>query len=371
LKAVKATPLLVPMEVRRSQQVAWLARDGTVVEAGDVVVRFDPYDAEREAADGRADLAAARSRMDKAKADGGKSKRSLSIDQALAIDERDRARTFELTDAELYSRNQIVESALDRALSERKTDVVGRKIEVSERLSRADLALGRVEADKATLKLTQAEQSLRALTIATPHDGLLVLERKWTGELLQAGETLWPGQKIAEIPDLATLEVRAWALEADAAGLQPGLAARVAIEGRPGVEYRATVARVQPVARPKERGSPVKYFETVLALERTDPEIMRPGQKVEASIVLEEAADVVAIPRGALFEKDGRRVVFKEDHGRFLPTEVTVGRNSVSRVVIEKGLAPGDRIALRDPTETASRLAGGRDAGPSSGPAKP
>src|SRR5262245_7375479 len=124
LKAVKATPILVPLEVRRSQQVAWLAKDGTVVKAGDVVVRFDAYDAEREAADGRADLAAARSRMDKAKADGGKSKRTLSIDQALALDERDRARTFELKDAELYSRNQIVESALDRELSERKTDVV-------------------------------------------------------------------------------------------------------------------------------------------------------------------------------------------------------------------------------------------------------
>jgi hypothetical protein len=32
---------------------------------------------------------------------------------------------------------------------------------------------------------------------------------------------------------------------------------------------------------------------------------------------------------------------------------VAVSRNSISRVVVEKGLAPGDRIALRDPTAVA------------------
>jgi hypothetical protein len=45
--------------------------------------------------------------------------------------------------------------------------------------------------------------------------------------------------------------------------------------------------------------------------------------------------------------------VVEEGVGRFAgcaPVEVTVSRNSISRVVVEKGLAPGDRVALRDPT---------------------
>jgi multidrug efflux pump subunit AcrA (membrane-fusion protein) len=96
---------------------------------------------------------------------------------------------------------------------------------------------------------------------------------------------------------------------------------------------------------------------------------MKPGQRVKAVIELEAADGVIAIPRGALFEKDGKRVVYRGDGGGFVPVEVTVGRNSVSRVVVEKGLRDGDRIALRDPLrkETTSGTSGAAP-GPAEGP---
>jgi multidrug efflux pump subunit AcrA (membrane-fusion protein) len=76
---------------------------------------------------------------------------------------------------------------------------------------------------------------------------------------------------------------------------------------------------------------------------------------------LEEVEDVLAIPRGALFEKDGERVVYRREGGRYLPVPVTVGRQSISRVVIADGLEAGDRIALRDPSQKASRVFGGEE----------
>ena len=82
---------------------------------------------------------------------------------------------------------------------------------------------------------------------------------------------------------------------------------------------------------------------------------MRPGQQVRALIRLEEVKGVLSVPRGALFEKDGKRVVYRKDAtGGSSPVEVEVGRNSLSRIVVTKGLAPGDRVALRDPTRDAN-----------------
>ena len=72
LKAVKATPILVPPESGRQQKVAFLTKDGAFVKAGETVVEFDPYDAEREAADGKADLVAAQAKIEKARAEGSK-----------------------------------------------------------------------------------------------------------------------------------------------------------------------------------------------------------------------------------------------------------------------------------------------------------
>jgi multidrug efflux pump subunit AcrA (membrane-fusion protein) len=85
---------------------------------------------------------------------------------------------------------------------------------------------------------------------------------------------------------------------------------------------------------------------------------MKPGQAVKAVLSLEDVKDAVSVPRGAVFEKDGKRVVYKLDGGRFAPVEVTLGHSSLARVVIEKGLSAGDRIALRDPTRETEVLDG-------------
>jgi multidrug resistance efflux pump len=369
LKAVKATPIVVPVETGRSQKVAALARDGSLLKAGDLVVEFDPWDADREAADGKADLSSAQARIEKTRADGGKTARSLALDRDVAQEQLKRAQTFLLTDDRLFSRNAVIESALDRDLFAKKADVAERKLSRSGRLSAAESALGEIAAGKARTSIANAEKSLRALRIVAPHDGLLVLERKWTGEPPFVGDSLWPGQKVAEIPDLSQLEAKVFVLEADAAGLKPGLSARLAIEGRPGADFAASVVRVDPLAKPRDRQSPVKYFETVLALEKPDPSSMRPGERVRAVIRLEEADGVVAIPRGALFEKDGKRVVYRRENGGFTPVEVKVGRNSVSRIVVESGLRPGDRVALRDPTlKTATPAGAGAAAAPADAP---
>jgi HlyD family secretion protein len=350
LKAVTATPVIVPLESGRAQKVAFLAKDGAHLAKGETVVEFDPYDAQKEAADGQADLTAARAKIDKAMAEGAKNQRSLGLDRDVAKEELDRAETFKLTDEGLFSRHEIIESQLDRDLFAARADVAGRKLDASGKLSSAERQLGEIDASKARLKVEVAEKGLRSLRIVAPHDGLLVLQRNWRGEVPFVGDTMWPGQKIAELPDLSQLEARVFVLEADGAGLKAGLPARLSIEGRPGEEHEATVTKVEPLAKTRDYQSPVKYFEATLSLARTDPSFMKPGQKVRAVVRLEEAEGVLAVPRGAVFEKDGKRVVYRKEGGRFVPVEITIGRQSISRVVLDSGLAPGDVIALRDPT---------------------
>lgn len=365
LKAVKATPILVPPESGRQQKVAFLVKDGAFVKAGETVVEFDPYDAEREAADGKADLTAAQAKIDKARAEGAKNEASLGLDKDVAREQLDSAQTFKLTDESLYSRHQIIESQLDRELFKAKADVAEKKLQASGKLSSAERALGEIDAGKAQLKVQIAEKGLRSLRIQAPHDGLLVLERNWRGEVPSVGDTLWPGQKVAEVPDLTKLEAKVFVLEADGAGLKEGQPARFSIEGRPGQEYAATVSRVEPLAKTRDWQSPVKYFEATLSLAK-DPGDLKPGQKVRAVVRLDEADGVLAIPRGALFEKDGKRVVYRRAASGFEAVEVTTERQSVSHLVVGRGLAAGDVIALRDPGKPRSQSSA--PAGAASGP---
>ncbi len=332
LKAVRATPIVAPVESGRPQKRAFLAKDGAVVEEGETVAEFDPYDAEKEEADGRDDLTAAQAKLARAEAEATKNQRSHVLDRDVAKAGLDRSSTFQLTDAYLYARHAIVESQLDKDLYAARADVAGRKLEASDDLGAVERELGRIDEGKAQLKLDIDEKTLRSLRITAPHDGILVLARNWRGEAPFVGDTLWPGQKVAEIPDLSELE-------ADGAGLKSGLP-----------------ARVEPLAKPRDRRSPVRYFEVTLSLTKTDPETMKPGQRVRAMIRLEEVEDVLSIPRGALFEKDDERIVYRREGGRYVPVPVTVGRQSISRLVVTDGLQVGDRIALRDPSLKASHV---------------
>jgi multidrug resistance efflux pump len=363
LRATQTTPVTASVESYRAQKIASLAADGSRVKAGEVVVRFDPYDAEKEAADGRSDAGSASAKLVRATTEGERTDRGRVLDRDLAREDLKRAQEFVLTDEGIFSRNQRIESEIDRDLQQQHVETTTALVGAGGRLVASDKALADIEKQKAALRVHQATQSLGALQVTAPHDGLFVHVRDWRGDPPRVGQTFYPGQKIGEIPDLSTLEALVWVLESDASELKTGVGGTLAIEGKSGSTTDATVTRVEAIARPRQTESPVKYFETTLSLARTDPSAT-PGQFVKATLRIEERADVIAIPRGALFDRDGQRVVYRSRGGGFEPVNVVVGANSISRVVVLKGLSPGDRIALRDPLRGASTAASPQAARP-------
>lgn len=182
-----------------------------------------------------------------------------------------------------------------------------------------------------------------------PHDGILVLTRNWRGEVPRVGQSVWRGEPIGEIPDLAAMKADVFVLEADAGGLAVGAKAMLTVESHPEKEIPATVTRVDGLARPRQRGNPVQYFGATVELSATDPSFMKPGQRVQARIVLDERDGVLSVPRQAVVEEKGKKLVFRRKRGRFEPVEVETGAFAPGRVEIRKGIAAGDEVALVDP----------------------
>ena len=143
----------------------------------------------------------------------------------------------------------------------------------------------------------------------------------------------------------------------DAGGLAVGVPARVVVESRPDRDFAATVDAVDALAKPRVSWVPVQYFGVTLALERTDPGVMKPGQRVRAVLTLDGRKDAIAVPREAVFEKDGKKIVHRRSGWGFEPVEVVLGPVAIGRVVIDKGLSPGDVVALRDPERPAGAAA--------------
>src|SRR6185295_14436074 len=138
-------------------------------------------------------------------------------------------------------------------------------------------------------------------------------------------------------------------LEADAAGLAVNQKAVISLQARPDVKYSGKVTQVDKLARPRMRGVPVQYFGVTVTLDRTDAAVMKPGTRVRAVLELENLANAFTIPRQAMFDKEGKKIVYRRRGSRFEPVEIAIASSSAGRVVVTKGLNNGDQLALTDP----------------------
>lgn len=336
-----------------------------MVEEGDVIARFDATEMEERLEDGRADLRSAELETRKSEIQSTIRVSELETGLKLAELELDHAERFRKADDVVYSRQDIIESQIDEKLAGQRVEHAASSQDRQQELSRTDLELLAIKKRKAQLTIDQAAQGLQALEVRAPHAGLLTLERGWDGESLQVGSEIWRGQPIGEIPDLSKMEAEVFVLEADAGGLEVGKPAKVIVESDPDTVHPATIRRVDAIAKPRSRRSPVQYFGVTLELEMTDPEVMKPGQRVRATLLLAELDAAVVVPRQTVVQRDGKRQVFVREGDGFVPREVEIGASSMGLVEVTTGLEEGEVIALRPPDEdgdsedqkTASALA--------------
>lgn len=357
LKPVNATQLGVPQSATAPMKIAWIEEDGALLKKGDVVIRFDEEEFRNLLLTGREDRSTASNKLTKAGAESSATRKNLGRDARLAQSELEAAQRFQFDDAEIFSRFARIEADVDADLAAHRKRNAQEVLGVRDNLARVERELLAIEDRKAGMKIRQAEEGLQALQVVAPHDGILVLQRYGGGEMPRLGDTMWRGQPIGEIPELSSMQAEVFVLEADAAGLAAGQKATLFLEADATKKFTGKIKSVDKVARPRIPRQPVQYFGVTVELDRTDPKLMKPGARVRAVLEVENQAGAVAIPRQALFEKEGKKLVYRKKGDRFEGVDVTIGSSSAGRVVVTKGLGKGDEIALEDPTADGTREA--------------
>jgi HlyD family secretion protein len=88
--------------------------------------------------------------------------------------------------------------------------------------------------------------------------------------------------------------------------------------------------------------------------------LLRPGLLSDVEIEVEKLPNVIHVPAQAVFEKDGKKIVYvKRANGKFDSRPVKLVKQSESMMVIESGVEAGEIVAMADPT--ADRKKGGSE----------
>ena len=371
-------------KVRGHNTVTWVIPSGSVVKAGDELVRLDTkvieetvseqktkvFEATATLKETEADLAVAQIQLD-AYLDGryrGELKaaqNNLSIAKSnlqsaltMLIKSRDLFNKGFITNLEFEGNELTVTQArLQLNVCETELDVLERytrEMNMKGMEGNVTYRTGKLKADQSGLKMTisrrdRAIAELAECVVVAERDGLVIYPTaaawKDTPDITE-GATVAKEQILLIMPNLQKMQIKVGIHESVIGRMAPGLQARITLPTR---TVDSKVSSVATITRPAGwwTGNVVKY-DTIIEL---PPERgLKPGMSAEVEIVLARHEDVLTVPVAAVVESDAGSFCWLKTSDGVQRRPLQLGDNNDSFVIVTAGLKEGDQVILNPAT---------------------
>lgn len=336
-------------------QILRLCKDGAMVRKGDIVVEFDPTNLQRSVDQYRSTLKQLDAQIARIKAQQLLKDEQSLTDKMMAAFGVERAK-LDASRGEVVAAVENEKSQMALGKAEMKMREVSQQIASNLVGAEADLAGILRKREKANLDLEQAQRNMAALKLAAPTDGLIMLQPNTrarasgtsTTPIFKEGDRAYAGASIAELPDLSTVMMIVNVDEADRGKLENDQTVTVKVDAVPDKELEGRVGSISTLAR-LDFATASRRFETTILLAQPDPRL-RPGMSATARVAVLRLRDSILIPLEGVFEKKARAVAYVLNKDRFEERILEVARRGEGTAMVVRGLKPGERIALKDPT---------------------
>lgn len=363
--------LMVEVKSRASGEIIELpVEPGTVVRAGDLLVRLDPVDEDRNVEEARVAAAAAEARVSQARA-------ALASARASAEEAREKLARR----ASAHASGLISDEDLRAART--AAEVASRSVEQRE----ADLLSAQSDLTRARLAIDEAVRRREETVIRAPTDGTVLAVHVDRGSIIASGiSNVGGGTPLLTLADLSRLLVTVKLDEAQIGMVRKGQEARIRVDAHPEITFRGVVERVSPLG--VTEANIVTFDVRVLVTDRRAG-LLRPGMSTDVEIVTDHLENVLLLPSSALrriprgrnetegpgaFRRAGRDTgpheMLTDTAPRRAPRTralvelvggdtrtVVAGASNGNMVVIEEGLEEGAEVVVR---QNASRTGGTR-----------
>jgi HlyD family secretion protein len=386
LKPIQSITYRSPLAGRETEIVE-LVGEGTRVREGDLLVRFDTTDLERDIA--RAKQEVAQARMDLVVAEIERKEAEAAVkgvaegEGALAVEEAktrlqlaekkvDRLREEHdqlkplldngfITREELKKTvDELEQAEEDLALAKKRADVViGLNHPRDTQHAALQLAQRESQLENTRIRALEADARLQLLLAQLEHcrvvarrPGLVVYEEFLNANprrKVRVGDRVSASQGVITIPEVNRMLLEASVSEAEVHRVHAGQAASIRVEAFPGEMVSGTVSRVGTLARASaDRPFDEKRFDLIIDVAPTDLEL-RPEMTARGDITVGTRANVLLAPVNAVFDDKGVTVVHVRRGGAVETRAVRVGEGNDTAAEILSGVAEGDELLLTAP----------------------
>jgi len=370
----------------REVEIVELAPEGTRVGVGDLVVRLDSTELQREVEKTRQDIrqseldlqVAQIEREDAVAADRGLAEGdgALSVEEArtrLQLMER-RAerlrREYEqlkpLLAKGFITRDELGRSAdaidqveqelvLERRRNQilvgltRPRDTQHAKLQLAQRESQLENA--RTKVGEARNRLGVLTQQIEDCRIYARRPGLVVYEDFLNASptrKIRVGDRVGASQGLVTIPEVNRMVLETSVIEGDMHRLRVGQAAVIRVEAFPDLRLSGRVARLGALAHAApDRPPEDKRFDLSVELDPSSADL-RPEMSGRAEIVVGTRRDVLLMPINAVFEQQGGYVAHVARGSAIETRELELGESNELEIEVLAGVREGERVMLTD-----------------------
>ena len=211
-------------------------------------------------------------------------------------------------------------------------------------------------------RLARLEKQRTYCVLRAPQDGLVVHANdpnssSSDGPQIQEGANIRQHQTVLRLPNLDQMQVRALVHESQLFQMHPGLKARIRIQDREYTGFIETLAN-QP-ERTRRSQSHIKYFAATVRIEQS-PENLRPGQTAETEILLAHRNDVLTAPLTAVVQQGDAVFAWVQNGDSTERRAVKLGAVNEKLAEISSGLHEGDSLVSNPREHLAEVFAGDR-----------
>ncbi len=207
----------------------------------------------------------------------------------------------------------------------------------AETLRPFETALADAQLEWERSRLTQDRSRL-----ITPISGVVLrLARDEQNRPLADGQLVMQGSELAQVAPTSSLVADVDLIGQDLSRVSERLKARIRHSAWGETRFDGTVLRLAPSLDPTTR-----TLRAEVAVENPRGEL-RPGMFVEVTIIAERRIGVAVVPREAVTERGGRKVVFVLEGQKVSRRDVALGLGDDDVVEIRQGLEPGERVVVR------------------------
>jgi HlyD family secretion protein len=363
IRPVRSVVLSAPMQAG-DLQIVRLVKNGSKVNAGDLVIEFDGTSLRRQETDRKAELKQIEAELEQRRAQVRMAeeasatnlmKARFDVNRAkLDVVERDFVASIDIERAKL-----ALSDADQRLIEAEKRQVSDNAVQATE-LARRTRRRDRVKND-----LERIQRLIASLEVRAPSGGTASLMANGRfGRMMggaqdfREGDRVWPGAAIVELPDLSSVHLTARLDEADRGRVEVGQSATVHLDAVPDRIYDSKVSKISILARVDFSTSwpPTRDFD--LQLDMGDPDSrIKPGMSATVRVAVARLPNVLVVPSQAVSLVNGRPTVYVQTSSGFDPRPVVILKRGREQAALASGVEPGERLALGNPN---ARPAAGR-----------